>query len=309
MIEKLWWKKYKPKDLDEIILLPRIRKMVQSGPGNMIFHGHWGLGKTALATILAKPHPSIKLDSSFDTSIEVLRGRVDDFCSKMSILDNKDDLKIVILDEIDRISPQYQDALKGFIQAYDNNVRFIATTNHIDQVNPGILSRLESINFNPQNSEEIKFLKVEYSKFLFNISKKENLDLKKENLVSIVNDNFPDMRKMVENLQRIKISGKIDINFKDGYKDQLYKLILNKRNKEVYDFLMENFGDAGIRDLIKLLGRPFIEYLANKDIKYVPYLGDISECVTKYSFMLKDVADPIILGYGMINRIQKILKI
>lgn len=310
MIEKLWWEKYKPKSLDNIILLPRIRKIVEKGPSNMIFYGHYGLGKTCLSNILSKKYPNIKLDSSFDTSIDILRTRVDEFCSKMSIMDSPDDLKIVILDEIDRISAQYQDALKGFIQSYSQNVRFICTTNHIDQVSDGIKSRLELINFDPQSSEEIKFLKINYSKYLLDICNKEDLMLDKKDIVKIVNDNFPDMRKMIEILQRIKLSGKtkIDVNFKEDSKDKLFHHILNVKDKEkIYNFLLEEFGDNNIRDMIKLLGRPFIEHLVKSDVKYIPILGDISECVTKYSFMLKSVADPIILANGLINNIQKII--
>ena len=80
--------KYRPKTLEEIILLPRIRKTFENGLNqNVILYGHYGTGKTTLARILigkyTKDKPYLELNSSFYTSIDVLRGKVDDFCSNI----------------------------------------------------------------------------------------------------------------------------------------------------------------------------------------------------------------------------------
>jgi DNA polymerase III delta prime subunit len=118
---------------------------------------------------MARSTSSIEINSSFYTSIDVLRSKIDDFCSKIYMgfdLDaqlQKDTIKYVFLDEFERVSPQYQDALKAFIEQYHKNVRFILTTNHIGKISDGIKSRFTLINFDTLNSQEDKFLKQEIS--------------------------------------------------------------------------------------------------------------------------------------------------
>ena len=130
MLDQNFFKvKYRPKSFDDIILLPRIKKIIDGGLNDhLLLYGTYGTGKTALVNLLCKGRPHLELNSSLDTSIDVLRTKVDEFCSKMSMFDSKDDIKIVFLDEIDRVSAQYQDALKNFIEKNERNVRFVATT-------------------------------------------------------------------------------------------------------------------------------------------------------------------------------------
>jgi predicted AAA+ superfamily ATPase len=69
--------------------------------------------------------------------------------------------KYIFLDEFERVSIQFQDAFKAFIEKYNKNVRFIITTNHINKISDGIKSRIPQINFDYQNLNEEKFLKNE----------------------------------------------------------------------------------------------------------------------------------------------------
>ena len=138
--------KWRPKTIEDVILLPRIRKIFENGLNqNVILYGHFGTGKTTIARILIgkylKNTPHIELNSSFYTSIDVLRSKIDDFCSKVYMgfdMDSdipKDSIKYVFLDEFERTSTQYQDALKAYIEEFSTkNVRFILTTNHINKV-------------------------------------------------------------------------------------------------------------------------------------------------------------------------------
>ena len=160
----LLWEKWRPKNLEDIILLPRIRDKFQNGIAtNYIFYGHYGTGKTTLARILigkySKDKAFLELNSSLFTSIETLRNEVEKFCKTQPILETEDPIKYVFLDEFERVSPQYQDALKAFIEQYHKNVRFILTTNHIGKISDGIKSRFTLINFDSLNSQEDKFLK------------------------------------------------------------------------------------------------------------------------------------------------------
>jgi DNA polymerase III delta prime subunit len=188
--------RWRPKTLGDTILLPRVRKLFEEGiQQNVILYGNFGTGKTTLARILigkySKDKPYLELNSSFYTSIDTLRSKIDDFCSKvymgLDLVDElpKDNIKYVFLDEFDRTSIQYQDALKAYIEEFSRkNVRFILTTNHINKVSPGIRSRLVEVNFDCQNTEEEKYLKTEIYKKIFNqICPKEDFTITKDNLI------------------------------------------------------------------------------------------------------------------------------
>lgn len=311
-MEQLFWKKYRPKTIEEIILLPRIKKSIENGlKNNMIFYGGYGMGKTALAQILLKNNPHIKFNASFHTSIDNLRYDVEEFCSKMSMFDGANDMKIVFLDEIERTSAQYQDALKGFIEEYERNVRFIATTNHIQKVEQGVLSRFISIDFNPQNNDEIHFLKTEYAKKLKKIAELEDIGIEARDIVGIVNKNFPDMRQMVNIMQHIKETGEINFNsaaFQTQMKDDLFKhIMLNKNFQDNYNFVMSTFGAENVVDMVYLLGRPFIEHAISQKSELLDNMQDIVEVVTEYADMLPDTLDPIVLGVSLLGKVQKII--
>ena len=310
MIEKLYWEKYRPKTLEDIILLPRIRKQVENGiVTNLIFYGHYGMGKTALSRILSKRNPNLELNSSLDTSIDVLRKDISDFCSKMSMFDGEDDVKIVFLDEVDRVSAQYQDALKGFIESNSRNTRFIFTTNHIEKITPGNLSRFTKVNFDPQTPEEVKWLKNEYAKRLIEISEKEEVDVDKKDVVNIVNKHFPDLRQMTTSLQEVKLSG-IKVNaINNSKRVELFDKIITLRDTtDMYNYIMIEYGDDGISEIMNSLGRPFIEWVGKSKSEYLPKLVDILEIVTRYTDMLDNRnQDPIIVGLTAITQIQKVL--
>ena len=185
----LLWEKWRPKTIDDIILLPRIRKELESGVNqHYIFHGHYGTGKTSLARILigrySKETPYLELNCSMDTSIDVLRTEIDNFCKFTPMMDTNSDIKYVFLDEFERVSANFQDAFKAFIERYNRNVRFIITTNHINKISDGLKSRIKQIGFDCQGVEEEKYLKQEiYKKITNEILPKEESEIPKEDLV------------------------------------------------------------------------------------------------------------------------------
>lgn len=317
--------RWRPKNLDDIILLPRIKEIFKDGLNqNVILYGHFGTGKTTLARILIgkylKSTAHIEINSSFYTSIEILRSKIDDFCSKvyMSLdLDESvqmDPIKYVFLDEFERTSTQYQDALKAYIEEYSaKNVRFIFTTNHINKVSPGIRSRLIEVNFDCQNIEEEKYLKNEIAKKIVKqIAPSEGFEITKEEVISIINKKFPDFRAVLLELDNFKYTGTalqntstIDLKVKT----ELYDLIFTKTKsfEDVYHFLMDNFGPERIDELISLMGRPFISFcLENKKMK-TESLFQVSYIITENTKLLETNTDTIILGVAVIGKIRELI--
>jgi len=211
----LLWEKYRPKNMEDVILLPRIREQFKDGvTQHYIFHGHYGTGKTSLARILigkySKETAFLELNCSFDTSIDVLRTQIDDFCKFSSIMDVNSDVKYVFLDEFERVSANFQDAFKAFIEKYNKNVRFIITTNHINKISDGLKSRIKLVDFDVQGLEEEKFLKQEiYKKITNTILPNEGGEIPKEDLISIINKKFPDFRSVMVEVQGYLETGEI----------------------------------------------------------------------------------------------------
>jgi DNA polymerase III delta prime subunit len=316
--------RWRPKKLDDAILLPRIKSLFVNGlEQNVILYGSFGTGKTTLARILigkySKDKPYIELNSSFYTSIDTLRTKIDDFCSKvymgLDLLDDlpKDTIKYVFLDEFDRTSIQYQDALKAYIEEYSRkNVRFVLTTNHINKISPGIRSRLVEINFDCQNPEEEKYLKTEiYKKIQKEISPKENFTINKEDLIKIINKKFPDFRSIMIEIDQFRLTGQplsTQNNLNLKIKQSLYEIIYDKSKnfEDIYHFLSDNFGPEKIDLLFNLFGQPFIEYSLTEKRTNIEKLFQVTYVVCDYQKLLESNTDPIVLGMTVIGKIRDI---
>ena len=314
----LLWEKWRPKTIDDIILLPRIRKELESGVNqHYIFHGHYGTGKTSLARILigkySKETPYLELNCSMDTSIDVLRTEIDNFCKFTPMMDTNSDIKYVFLDEFERVSGNFQDAFKAFIERYNKNVRFIITTNHINKISDGLKSRIKQIGFDCQNIEEERFLKQEiYKKIINEVLPKEEAEIPKEDLINIITKKFPDFRSVLVEVQSYLETGSISDgtgNVSNKVKLELYNTLYEDLDFEkTYHFLMSNFGAEKIDVMIRLLGKPFIDWCITEKRESVNKLFETAYIIADYSSKLEGATDPLILGITIIGKFRDILK-
>lgn len=313
----LLWEKWRPKKIEDLILLPRIKKHFENGVSqSYIFHGHYGTGKTSLARILigkySKDKPFLEVNSSMATSINVLRSEIEDFCKFTSIMDTDSDLKYVFLDEFERTSAEFQDAFKAFIEKYHKNVRFIITTNHINKISDGIKSRIPQINFDCENLEEEKFLKQEISKKIFNvILPEEGREIPKNILIDIVKKNFPDFRSTLVSIQNYLQTGLSDssIVVSDSNRISLYEVIFDKSKsyEDIYHYLITNFGPEKIDVMISFLQKPFVDFITKEKPNLVEKLFLCNYTVTDYADKLNTNTDPIILGMTIIGKFRDVL--
>jgi replication factor C small subunit len=187
MIQELLTEKLRPKELRHMILPSRISNLFSQGLGhNVLLSGPPGCGKTTLAKILAAPFPSIFINVSDESSVETIRVKINDFCSTISVLDNKSSKKIVILDEFDGASDQFYKALRGTIEKFAGNTRFIATCNYINKVPDAIQSRFELVDFNPVSSEEEDLLKDEWNRRIKLILGKLSIQIDDDSLIYLI---------------------------------------------------------------------------------------------------------------------------
>jgi len=313
----LLWEKWRPKKLEDTILPERIKKHFENGvTKNYIFYGDYGTGKTSLARILigkySKDKAFLEINSSLYTSIDILRSEIEKFCKTVPMFDSEDPIKYVFLDEFERVSPNYQDALKAFIEQYHHNVRFILTTNHFNKISDGIKSRFTAINFDTQNSEEEKVVKTGiYKRITDVVCPKENLNIEKEILISLINKKYPDIRSIFVELQNIKDTGEVSstgYNINNKLKIDTYNLIYDKSAdyEKIYHFLMTLYGAEKIDLLFQILGRTFIEWSLQEG-KNVDKLFKCNYIVSDYRSKLDGQSDPILLGMTIIGKFRDIL--
>ena len=314
----LLWERWRPKTLEDIILLPRIRKQFENGVNqNYIFYGHYGTGKTSLARILigkyTKDKPFLELNSSLFTSIDVLRNEIEDFCKFTPMMSSDSDIKYIFLDEFERVSAQFQDAFKAFIEKYNKNVRFIITTNHINKISDGIKSRIPQIDFDCQNVDEEKYLKTEIYKRINNvILPKEVSEIPKDNLVSIITKKFPDFRSIMVEVQSFIETGEVSSsgqNVSNKVKLELYNMIYDDSYdyEKVYHFLMSSFGAEKIDNMISLLGTPFIDWIIQEKKSDVSKMFECNFVIADYTSKLETNTDPVILGMTIIGKFKDII--
>jgi DNA polymerase III delta prime subunit len=313
----LLWEKWRPKKMDDVILLPRIRKHFENGlNGNYIFYGNYGTGKTSLARILigkyTKSTPYLELNSSLYTSIDVLRGEIENFCKFTPMMESESDIKFIFLDEFERVSAQFQDAFKAFIEKYNKNVRFVITTNHINKITDGIKSRIPQINFDCQNLEEEKYLKQEIAKRINNkILPEEGKEIPREHLIEIIQKKFPDFRSIMVEVQNYLQTGNIgdnSSNVSSKIKLDLYNCIYDKSMdyEKIYHFLMSNFGPEKVDTMIKLLGKQFTDWSISEN-KNIEKLFECNYVIADYTDKLETNTDPIILGMTILGKFREIL--
>jgi len=314
----LLWEKYRPKSIEDMILLPRIRNYFESGvSSNYILHGHYGTGKTTLARILIGKYSNdkafLEINSSLYTSIDILRNEVESFCKTVPMIESNDPIKYIFLDEFERVSTNYQDALKAFIEKYHKNVRFILTTNHLNKISDGIKSRFTCIDFDQKDPKEEKFLKTEiFRKIKDIILPNEEFDIPKEKLVYIINKKFPDFRSILLEVQNFKETGELnymETNVSNKLKSDLYNfLYIDSSYEEIYHFLMDNFGAEKIDMMIALLGRSFVKWSLEEKRENIEKLFKLNYIISDYSEKLETATDPIILGMTIIGKFREILK-
>ena len=214
MEEYLWVEKYRPKKIDSCILSKELKSffktIVKKGDiQNMLLSGTAGTGKTTVARALCEELDSdyIVINGSEESGIDVLRTKIKQFASTVSFTGNT---KVVILDEADYLNPNStQPALRGFIEEFSNNCRFIFTCNFKNRIIQPLHSRCSSIDFKIPKDEKPK-IAAGFFKRVLDILNDENIPFNEKVVAKVVEKYFPDYRRTLNELQRYSHSGNID---------------------------------------------------------------------------------------------------
>ena len=251
MEEFLWVEKYRPKTIQDCILTKDLAdtfsKFSKKGEiPNLLLSGSAGTGKTTVARALCE---ELKCDyiiingSDEGRQIDVLRNKIKDFASTVS-LNGDSNHKIVIIDEADYMNPEsVQPALRNFIETYHKNCRFIFTCNYKNKILPALHSRCTVVDFKIVNGQK-KILAVEFMKRLSVILKGEDVGFDNKVLSELIMKYFPDFRRTINELQRYSVRGKIDsgilYNLSEVNIKQLISSIKEKRYNDMRKWVVTN---------------------------------------------------------------------
>ena len=236
----LWVEEYRPKTIDDCILPASLKTLFQSfidkgEISNMLFSGTPGVGKTTVAKALCEQMNCdwIMINGSEEGGIDVLRNKIKNFASTVSLSGGK---KVVILDEADYLNPQStQPALRGFVEEFHKNCRFILTCNFKNRIIEPLHSRFSNIEFRINNKDKPKLASQLMDRAVY-ILKEQKIEYEDKALVGLITKHFPDFRKLINELQRYSVSGAIDAGVLVNISDENLKtLTAHLKGKEFGD--------------------------------------------------------------------------
>ena len=212
MKEFLFVEKYRPKTIEDCILPSGLKetfqKIVDKGEiPNMMFTGSAGVGKTTVARALCNELDLdyMLINGSEDGNIDTLRGKIKQFASTISLQGGQ---KVVILDEADYLNPQStQPALRGFIEEFSSNCRFILTCNFKNRIIDPLHSRCSIYEFNLGNKAEMAQKFMARLQFILD---SEHIIYDNAVIAELIMKYIPDWRRVINECQRYGMSGHID---------------------------------------------------------------------------------------------------
>ena len=240
----LWTEKYRPFNIDDFIGNPLFKETLRLWLKNkdiphVFMFGSPGCGKTSAAKIIVR---SISCDNLFinasdENGVDSIRNKVQDFAMTMGI----QPLKIVVLDEFDRTTPEAQCILRNLMETYSVSTRFLLTANYAEKVIPAIKSRCQSFELKlPSMSAAMEHL--------VKILGLEKIIYQKEDVAFIVKSYYPDMRKMINFMQQSSINGTLKIAkaaaADHDYRVKLLELLKNYKKAGIFNDIRQLVADA-----------------------------------------------------------------
>lgn len=244
----LWAEKYRPTTVSNYMCDDQLRETVtdfikKKDIPHLLFHGTAGTGKTTLAKIITKNIPCdvMYVNASDNTGVDFVRDKIKPFASAMGF----NDLKIIILDEADYMSANSQASLRNLMETYSKSTRFILTCNYIDKIISPLISRTQVFKLEPPSKKDVAM-------WLTHLLKDESIEYDLTDIKKIVDDFYPDVRKVINYSQQVSSSGKIKHIKNQGasfeFKNEIIELLKTcKGNKKTFNDIRQLVNDAGTK--------------------------------------------------------------
>lgn len=314
MFDYIWSQKYRPEKIADVVLTEEHRALFESFVKekqipNLLLSGNPGVGKSTISKVLVNELgcDHIYINASDESGVDTIRYKVKNFAETRSF---NGGIKVVILDEADGISgtnsggagSSGQQALRNVMEEYSQSTRFILTANYPNKIIPALHSRCQQVELIPPLQE--------CAKFCTNILKQEGISVAKEQkplLLKLIKSRYPDMRKIINNLQQNSVDGKLDIkNDSERLKvaETLFKYVSKgKKIEEVRAYMIQQeaeFGDYHdlLTDLFEVVFKTELE-----QSKKATMLLIISEAMKDHNIVM----DQEINAYAALIKISQVV--
>ena len=297
----LWVEKYRPYNLQTYIGNEHLKEKVKIYLENedvphLLLYGRAGTGKTTLAKIITGniDCDTMYINASDENSVDAVRVKIRQFASSVGFKD----LKVIILDEADYLTPNAQAALRNLMETFSKHCRFILTCNYVERIIDPIQSRCQSYKVVPPSKKEV-------AQQLVNILDDELCTYELDDLALIVNAGFPDIRRVINSAQRQVVDGKLKIDtssvIQNNYKLQLLEMLSNGSKLTDIRQLIADNSISDYSEIYKLLYDEVETYGKN----------NVAECILNIAeaqFQDVNVVDKEINFMSLIIRLLRVIK-
>ena len=300
MSNYIWVEKYRPSSLDTYIgnehLKSKVDIYLESGDiPHLLLYGKAGTGKTTLAKILVNNIECdyLYINASDENSVDTVRNKVRQFASTVGFKD----LKVIILDECDYITPNAQAALRNLMETFSKHCRFILTCNYVERIIDPIQSRCQSFQVIPPSKSEV-------AKHLHSILVNENVIDNMEDIKVLVDSGYPDIRRVINSAQRNVVNGKLKLDtssiIQNDYKLQILEVLKSsKSKKETFTEIRQILADAKVTDFADFFRLLYDEV----DIYGSGHIAEVILLIAKYEQSDSQVVDKEINAIAMLIEI------
>ena len=294
--------KYRPTSLEHFVGNEHIKKTMsqyldQNDIQNFIFYSTPGTGKTTLAKLIVKNLDCdyLYINASDERGIETIRDKVSGFASTMSFKS----IKVVILDEADFLTIQAQASLRNVIETFSRNTRFILTCNFVERIIDPLQSRCQVLKIVPPTKKDV-------AKHAAWILGQEKITFELEDVATIVNQFYPDLRKILNTIQLSTHNNTLTVDksilVSSNYMTQVLKVLCGKKPdwKEIRQ-IIANSGAQDFEELYRYLFDNAEHYASGNE-------GMVAYYINEYSFQSTFRIDKEINCMALISKLIELAK-
>ncbi len=266
-VNSLWTEKYRPSDFSTYVGNDDVKEVFESyvhsqDIPHLLLYGPAGGGKTTAAKILINKIECdyLIINASDERGIDVIRDKIKNFASTQGFKN----LKIILLDESDALTFDGQAALRNVMETFSKHCRFILTCNYVEKIIAPIQSRCQSFNITPPTKKDV----AKQVSFILN---QEGVQFDIKDLVPIIDNGYPDLRKIINQCQQSTKKGVLAPSkenlLHNDFKSKLLEILKSREGKPAkFMLIRQAVADAKIKsfnDIYTFLFQQLDQYAEN----------------------------------------------